>query len=713
MALELWVVAGDQPRSITAPSTFFTVGSNAACDVRFPSDAVHEQHAEFRQDLSGQWTVRPMSSQAVVLVNWVETRESTISPGDKLCLGKVEIEVRGEEMTFETAIRSQAERLDKPLPIGTIVCGRYRVESRIATGGMGEVYRAQHVELEQPLALKIMRNEFSNDAEFAQRFKREAISSTRIGHEHIVSVIDFGKTDDGRLFSVMEFLEGDTLSALIKENGVLPEWRARKIAAQAADALAAAHAQGIIHRDLKPDNVMILQKPGRPDFVKVLDFGVAKMSDSAKSSGDTSMGYIVGTPQYMSPEQSAGLVVDGRTDIYSLGLILYEMLNGRPAFQGQTPSISMAMQMMEPPPPFGPYPRSDEVENLVLRMLSKQPEMRPQTMLVVRAELLGESLSTAPLQSQPGSPEAAETVPLPRPSLGDALPNTRAAGPLSLAARRTLVDDADGDAAPQKPVTDKMMTAVVDVGELASAEVRSVQQRRLWPWALLLLVVAAFAGLWFFEPSLRAILFPSDERPTAAGAQRLDAVPTANDPTQLLAEVPAPQSSAEVDAGPRVELVENAAAIEKADSTEKTESAEKTEPTEKPVALEKAEPAETKVIPPTVIPTKPKPDRTPPKKATRTLENDQVIVRIVSRPEGALIKRQGKVLGKTPLSINRAQGSRLSVTLSLDGFASQQVELKFSADKSVEFDLKPLKRDTKRVELHDNPFDDGEPLKVP
>jgi serine/threonine protein kinase len=710
MALELWVVAGDKPRSITAPSTFFTVGSNAQCDVRFPSDAVHEQHAEFRQDLSGQWTVRPMSSQAVVLVNWVETRESTISPGDKLCLGKVEIEVRGEEITFETAIRSQTERVDKPLPIGTIVCGRYRVESRIATGGMGEVYRAQHVELEQPLALKIMRNEFSNDAEFAQRFKREAISSTRIGHEHIVSVIDFGKTDDGRLFSVMEFLEGDTLSALIKENGVLPEWRARKIAAQAADALSAAHAQGIIHRDLKPDNVMILQKPGRPDFVKVLDFGVAKITDGVKSSGDTSMGFIVGTPQYMSPEQSAGLAVDGRTDIYSLGLILYEMLNGRPAFQGQTPAISMAMQMMEPPPPFGPHPRSGEIENLVLRMLAKQPEMRPQTMQLVRGELLGESLSTSPLSGQSGAQEAIETVPLPRPSLGDPLPNTRAAGPLSLSAHQTIDDEGDGTGLP-KPVTDKMMTAVVDVGELASAEVRSVRGRRLWPWVLLLLMAGFCAALWFFEPTLSGIVFPGDTPSSTPKAERLDKVPAVPEVTPVPPQVAAVAASEALDAGPK------AAASDKPESTESAGLAENPESAEKPVAASKAPPTETKVptetkgVTPSAL-SKPKPER-PSKKAARTPEGDQVIVRVVSRPEGALVKRQGKVLGKAPLSINRPQGSRLSITVSLEGFAPQQAELKFSADKSVEFDLKPLKKDTKRVELHDNPFEEGEPLKVP
>ncbi len=269
----------------------------------------------------------------------------------------------------------------RQLRIGEVISERYRVESRLAAGGMGEVYRVTHVELGRTFAMKVMRRELSNDPEFVERFKREAIASSRIGQQNIVDITDFGRTADGRFYFVMEYLDGETLTALLRREGALELQRVLYLATQLCRALSAAHRLGVVHRDVKPDNVMVLSRPGQPNFVKVLDFGVAKVGSGIASGGHTAIGMVVGTPQYMSPEQAAGLPVDSRSDIYSVGLILYELIAGRPVFQGETPSILMAMHITAPPPPLEPGPLSLPVpaalEALVFRMLEKLPEARP------------------------------------------------------------------------------------------------------------------------------------------------------------------------------------------------------------------------------------------------------------------------------------------------------------------------------------------------
>ena len=266
---------------------------------------------------------------------------------------------------------------------GTIIDGRYEIVGKIAAGGMGEVYRAQHVELGKPMALKVMLPELSNDPEFVARFKREAIAASRIGQQNIVDISDFGRTPNGRFYFVMEYLDGLTLSSMLHRQGAQPPERVLNISAQVARALAAAHAQGIVHRDLKPDNVMLLQRPGQPDFVKVLDFGVAKVNAGHGQGGHTAVGMVVGTPQYMSPEQAKAVPVDTRSDIYSLGLIVYELVTGRPTFSAETPSMLMVKHVTETPAPFFPGPLGEvpeELEHIVFKMLQKEPDARPQSM---------------------------------------------------------------------------------------------------------------------------------------------------------------------------------------------------------------------------------------------------------------------------------------------------------------------------------------------
>jgi serine/threonine-protein kinase len=266
---------------------------------------------------------------------------------------------------------------------GQVISERYRIVSKIAEGGMGEVYKGEHVDLGKAFAVKVIRAELSNDPDFAERFKREAIAASRIGHPNIVDVSDFGRTPDGRFYFVMEFLVGRTLTQLLKEQGALPAPRALAITLQMCRALEAAHQLGIVHRDLKPENILLLNRGGQADFVKVVDFGVAKVAEPGRS-GYTSVGMVVGTPQYMSPEQAAGTQLDARTDIYSTGLMLYEMLAGLPPFMGETPSLVMAAHIYKEAPPLMPAPNvgavPESLRDVVRRMLAKAPTERPGTM---------------------------------------------------------------------------------------------------------------------------------------------------------------------------------------------------------------------------------------------------------------------------------------------------------------------------------------------
>ena len=265
---------------------------------------------------------------------------------------------------------------------GRVVAGRYRLEARLASGGMGEVFRATHVELGRPLALKVMRPELSGDPEFVERFRREAMTASRLGHPHIVDIIDSG-SEDGQFYFVMEFLDGKPLSSII-DGGPVALPLALELVTQIAQALDVAHRAGVVHRDLKPDNVIVLERAGRP-FVKLVDFGVAKVV-AAVDQKLTSTGAVVGTPQYIAPEQAAGLAVDSRADVYTLGLILFELLTGEPPLKGATPSLVMSAHISQVAPPL-PSTFPAALRTLVARMLAKAPGDRPQSMAEVLAAL--------------------------------------------------------------------------------------------------------------------------------------------------------------------------------------------------------------------------------------------------------------------------------------------------------------------------------------
>jgi serine/threonine-protein kinase len=232
--------------------------------------------------------------------------------------------------------------------VGTIIADRYHVLRKLGEGGMGTVYLAEHVKMGRKSAVKVMNPAMVNDADAISRFNREAANASKISHPNVAAVYDFGETSEGLIYLAMEFVEGPALTKVIEESGALPPIRAADIARQTADALAVAHDMGIVHRDLKPDNIMLAKNRDGSDCVKVVDFGIAKAANN-EAQKVTRTGLVVGTPEYMSPEQLAGDKLDGRSDIYSLGLVAFAMMTGKLPFPGETVQESMIARLTDEP----------------------------------------------------------------------------------------------------------------------------------------------------------------------------------------------------------------------------------------------------------------------------------------------------------------------------------------------------------------------------
>jgi serine/threonine-protein kinase len=306
--------------------------------------------------------------------------------------------------------------------IGTVLAGRYRIERLLGSGGMGSVYRAEHVLMRKACAVKVLHREMTQVKEVVARFEREAVAAARIEHPNVATATDFGQLENGSFYLVLEFIEGKSLSHLIAEHGALPEERALLITRQIADALSAAHAAGIVHRDLKPDNVMLVTKDGSSDFVKVLDFGIAKVTIEEPGPDQqalTRLNTVMGTPEYMSPEQARGEPVDHRADLYTTGVILYEMLTGTSPFRHEEFVVVLTKKLTEDAPELPPHV-SPATRELVAQLLQRLPDDRPQSAvdLVARIEsILGyspaPSVAFAPVSGQSPrrvSPRASKTA---------------------------------------------------------------------------------------------------------------------------------------------------------------------------------------------------------------------------------------------------------------------------------------------------------------
>jgi serine/threonine-protein kinase len=285
---------------------------------------------------------------------------------------------------------SQAATAD-PL-VGTVIANRFQVEDLIGQGGMGKVYRARHLALDRQIVLKMLKPQLLEDPTLVGRFEREAKAASRLNHPNVIQVLDFGRLEnDGTLYIVMEYVQGKDLRLVLRDEWPLGEERLCNIMAQVCSALGEAHVNNVIHRDLKPENIMVEARRDQPDHVKVLDFGIAKILDS-DGPGLTRHDVVCGTPQYMAPEQATGSALDERSDLYAVGVILYQMTTGHLPFDGANSMEVLTRHVNEPPVPprqrQPDAPISESMERLILRALAKDPAKRPQTAEQFREELL-------------------------------------------------------------------------------------------------------------------------------------------------------------------------------------------------------------------------------------------------------------------------------------------------------------------------------------
>ena len=289
---------------------------------------------------------------------------------------------RGYDAALDTC-EDDGERLvivsEEPSLVGRELEGKYTITDELGEGGMGSVYLAYQSTMDREVAVKVLKRQFCQNKLAIKRFLREARAASKLAHPNTITVYDFGQSADGLLYMVMEKLNGKPLADILDDEGMLHPERAVHILSQVCDSLAEAHANGITHRDLKPENIFIEPKFGNPEHVKVLDFGIAKMADGDNTQA-TATGMICGTPSYMSPEQAMGKAIDGRSDIYALGILLYEMLAAERPFDGDTAMEVMLKHLNEPPPPLPDLVRtrsSQELIDILHDMLAKHPGDRP------------------------------------------------------------------------------------------------------------------------------------------------------------------------------------------------------------------------------------------------------------------------------------------------------------------------------------------------
>ena len=377
--------------------------------------------------------------------------------------------------------------------VGHVFGGKYRIVKRLGGGGMGDVYLAEHVRLKKPTAVKVIRPALTANADAVARFNREAQNASMINHPNVASVYDFGETDDGMVFLAMEFVEGQPLSALVDAGPIAPA-RAANIVRQVCDALTAAHRMGIVHRDLKPENIMLCRNVDGTDMVKLVDFGIAKIATGAgEDQKITATGSIIGTPAYLSPEQVRSGNFDARSDIYSLAIVVFQMLTGQLPFEGDTPQAQMVSRLVVPPQTLQKVRPdvswSGAIESVIAKGLALEPEDRYQTALEFSGAFMDASRVAAAAAAAPtallNTEEARNvqlrdqrtvTAPTPAPAPPGAAP-ARSRLPLALAAAVVLVAAGGGAAflASQGDKSAASTTAPADSQRVAAPVVTDTQ----------------------------------------------------------------------------------------------------------------------------------------------------------------------------------------------------------------------------------------------
>lgn len=307
----------------------------------------------------------------------------------------------GQDVTTESVRTDAAQSSPKILTIrhlqGQVLEGKYRLENMLGEGGMAVVYRAIHISMERPVVIKIMHDRLLSDQKSLKRFEQECKVTAKINHPNVVSVFDVGFLNGNQPYLVMEYIEGQTLRDKMEQTTIAPS-TTLSILIQICRGLGEAHQVGIIHRDLKPENIILQNRSERPDWVKILDFGIAHfLTDKQKL---TKTGNIVGTAEYMAPEQLRNMPLDSRVDIYALGVIMFEMLTNRMPFEADTLEAVLMKQLLEKPPSVTAFktdlPNAPGFDNILSKALEKEPDRRYQTATEMRLELEGllESLSS-------------------------------------------------------------------------------------------------------------------------------------------------------------------------------------------------------------------------------------------------------------------------------------------------------------------------------
>ncbi len=390
--------------------------------------------------------------------------------------GAVLCEADGERLVLLT---------EEPSLVGHVLDGKYTLLSKLGEGGMGSVYLAEQATMGREVAIKVLRREFSQNRLAIKRFLREARAASKLAHHNTITVYDFGQSNQGLLYLVMERLSGRSLADVLDDEGPLSIERAVNIFAQICDSLAEAHHQGITHRDLKPENIFIEEKVGATEFVKVLDFGIAKMQGDEATSQATATGMICGTPSYMSPEQAMGKDIDGRSDIYAIGVLLYEMLTNEKPFDGATPMEVMLKHINEPPPLL--FERTGVVvtpamQEAIHRLLGKKPDDRPDDCQA--AKRLVQAAAKASQEGVESSVNESE------------------------AARKRRDDTEERSRAPE-------MTGISPAANLSSVAARPLPNKRpVWLWPVL--GVALAAVIVFVLSSIRSGRGPRRDEPAVA-----------------------------------------------------------------------------------------------------------------------------------------------------------------------------------------------------
>jgi serine/threonine-protein kinase len=370
---------------LVVPRSGAVLGSSRDCELVLSDDGVAPRHLRFAESrgdlefvhLGGRWPT---------LVDGEPRTAGAIREGTQLQVGAVLLTVARRSMTAPPG-GPATEDEEPPLAPGTVLAERYRIHDLVGRGGMGAVYRAEHLALGNTVAVKVLRASHGAHADMVRRFQREAVAASQIRHPGIVEVTDFGRTEDGRFYLAMELVEGETLARRLARLGPFPPAEAMSLVRELARALGAAHARGIYHRDIKPENVLL----ARDGSAKLADFGIARLTEGPRDARETAAGVIFGTPHDMSPEQAAGQRQDGRCDVYALGVLLFELLTGAPPYHGASATHVLAAHLLSPVPRLpaqgahGPIPPA--LANLVGRMMAKAATERPATMAEVEAAL--------------------------------------------------------------------------------------------------------------------------------------------------------------------------------------------------------------------------------------------------------------------------------------------------------------------------------------